>query len=78
MKRYIQNFDHLAVTKERTDLLAIIESAYEAIDTRKIISDNVKIKDETIIIMDQTFDLNNLETILYNGKIELNINNAPT
>jgi len=67
MKRYIQNFDHLAVTKERTDLLTIIESAYEAIDTRKIIGDNFKLKEETITIVDQVFDLKKFDRIFIFG-----------
>lgn len=67
MKRYIQNFDHLAVTKERTDLLTIIESAYEAIDTRKIIDDNLKIKEDSLIIADQVFDLKKFDRIFVFG-----------
>ena len=57
MKRYIQNFDELAVTKERTDILTIMESAYEAIDTDVIINTNIKLEKDTLTIKDQVFDL---------------------
>lgn len=67
MKRYIQNFDHLAVTKERTDLLTIIESGYEAIDTKKIINDNLKLKDNTLTIKEQVFNLGDFDRLFVFG-----------
>lgn len=67
MKRYIKNFDYLAVTKERTDLLTIMESGYESIDTIKIINDNIKIKDETLKIKGENFNLRDFDRLFVLG-----------
>lgn len=67
MKRYIQNFDELAVTKERTDILTIIESAYEAIDTTTIIDQNLKLVDNILTIKNHNFNLNDFERIYLLG-----------
>ncbi len=67
MKRYIQNFDHLAVNKERVDLLTIIESGYEAIDTKEIIKKNINIKDSILTIKNQSYDMNNFERLFVIG-----------
>lgn len=67
MKRYIQNFDELAVTKERTDILTIMESAYEAIDTDLIINSNVKLNNNTLTIGDHTFNLEDFDHLYLIG-----------
>jgi len=67
MKRYIKNFDELAVTKERADLLTIMESAYEAIDTDIIIDNNVKLHNEILTIGEHTFDLKKFNNIYLIG-----------
>ena len=38
MKNYIKNIEQLSITPERKDILSIIESAYQAIDTTEIIN----------------------------------------
>ena len=67
MKRYIKNFDELAVTKERTDMLSIIESAYKAIDTTEIINDNFKLREDVLTIKDKTFYLKDYKRIFVIG-----------
>ncbi len=67
MKRYIQNFDELAVTKERVDLLTIIESAYESIDTKNIIEQNLKVDNNILTIKDNHFNLNDFDHIYLIG-----------
>ncbi len=67
MKKYIKNFDQLAVTDERTHILNIIEAGYEAIDTNKIINDNLKFKDNILTIKNQVFNLDNYDHIYLIG-----------
>ena len=67
MKNYIQNFDKLAVTKERTDMLTIMEGAYEAIDTTEIINKNFVLHNEIITIAGKTFDLKSFDHVYLIG-----------
>lgn len=67
MKRYIKNFDELAVTPERKDLLTIMESAYEAIDTSVIIEKNVTLKENILTIKDTSFNLEDFDHIYVIG-----------
>ncbi len=67
MKRYIKNFDELAVTKERTDILTIIESAYEAIDTNVIINTNIKLNLNILTIKDHEFNLDEFQNLYIIG-----------
>ncbi len=67
MKKYIKNFDNLAVTKERTDLLTIIESGYEAIDTTEIIKNNFILKNNILTIKNEVYDLKKFDRIFIIG-----------
>jgi glycerate-2-kinase len=67
MKKYITNFDDLAITKERKDLLNIIEAGYKAIDTTEIINTSITLDNKILKIKDQTFDLNNFENVYLLG-----------
>lgn len=67
MKKYIRNFDDLAITDERKDLLNIIESAYEAIDTTNIINNNLKLEGNILKIENNRYDLNNYDHIYVIG-----------
>lgn len=67
MKRYIKNFDELAVTKERTDMLTIMESAYEAIDTKVIINQNLRLNGNILTIKDNNFNLDAFDHIYLIG-----------
>jgi glycerate-2-kinase len=67
MKRYIKNFDELAITKERTDILTIMESAYKAIDTNVIIETNVKLDGDTLTIQDHKFNLDDFDHLYLIG-----------
>ena len=66
MKKYIKNFDDLDTTKERKDLLDIIEAGYKAIDTTEIINNSIILDNKILKIKDQTFDLNNFENVYLN------------
>ncbi len=67
MKKYIKNFDDLATTKERKDLLTIIESAYEAIDTTSIINNNIKLDGQILAISGKIFNLKDYDHIYLIG-----------
>jgi glycerate-2-kinase len=63
----IKNFRKLAVSEERKNLLDIIESGLAAIDTKKAISNFVKIEKEKLLVQDHAFSLKNAEKILVVG-----------
>jgi len=53
--------------EERTDNLKIIEAGYEAIDTDKIIKDNLQLKDNILNIKDEVFNLDDFDHIYLIG-----------
>lgn len=67
MKRYIKNFDELAITKERADMLEIMNSAYGEIDTTKIIDKSITLEGSILTIRDTQFDLENFDNIYLFG-----------
>lgn len=67
MKKYIKNFEALAKTKDRNDLLEIIESAYQYIDTDYIIKKNVKLDNNILIIKDKIFNLEEFSNLYLIG-----------
>ena len=67
MKQYIKNFDELALSKERIDLLNIINSGYEAIDTSEIINKNFILENDILKIKDQVFNLKDFNHIYLIG-----------
>ena len=67
MSRFIKNYEALAKSKERIDALAIIEAAYEAIDTEAAIRQHVRVENEKLFIKGQSFELSSYENIYIVG-----------
>jgi len=63
MKNWIKNFDQIATTDLRKDLLAIAAAGLDAIDTETVITKNVKIENNILTVKDQTFDLGKFKSI---------------
>ena len=63
----IKNFQELATTENRKQILQIAEAGLEAIDTEKVIQKNIQIKGEQLIIKDEKFSLKNVKRILVVG-----------
>src|SRR3989338_5643476 len=60
---YIQNFEQLAVTKTRRDVLDIAEAGLAAIDTQRVIEQEINLTDEVLRIGDYSFDLSKFKSI---------------
>lgn len=70
MGKYISNSDHLATSLLRKDALAIVESAYDAIDTVDIVERNCHLNDSVLSIGLQgfhTYDLSQFEHVYIFG-----------
>lgn len=67
IERRIKNFEELAETKQKEDALEIVETAYNAIDTKNAIKEKIKIENDTLFINKQTFNLNHYEKIYLIG-----------
>ncbi len=63
----IKNFKKLAISEERKKLLKIVEAGLEAIDTKKAISNAVKIEKGKLLIYNHAFSLKNAERIMVVG-----------
>ena len=63
MVHKIKNFSELNKNKAREDILTIGEASLEAIDTEKIIKDSISIKNQTLFIKDESFDLTKFKNI---------------
>jgi len=63
----IKNFKKLAVSEGRKKLLKIVEAGLEAIDTKKAISNAVKIEKGKLLIYNHAFSLKNAEKIVVVG-----------
>ncbi len=59
----VKNYKQIAINKNREIVLDIIENGLEAINTRQIISKNIKLNDNILSIQGQAFDLNLFENI---------------
>ncbi|MCL5017170.1 MAG: DUF4147 domain-containing protein [Patescibacteria group bacterium] len=63
----IKNFKKLAVTEDRKKLLDIVEAGLEAIDTKKVILNSIKIENEKLLIQGHSFSLKTAERIFVVG-----------
>jgi len=63
----IKSFKKLAVSEERKKLLNIIEAGLEAIDTKKAITNALKIEKGKLLIYNHSFSLKNAEKIVVVG-----------
>lgn len=60
---WIKNYSQIATTKNRETVLEIISAGLDSINTKEIILNTVKLKDNILNIQGQDFDLNNYEKI---------------
>lgn len=63
----IQNSAAIATTKERQDLVAIMEAGLEAIDTKKAVTTHAKREGNRLTLAGKTFDLTKLGKIIVIG-----------
>src|SRR3972149_4750962 len=63
MSRWIKNFDELATSKERKIALQIAEAGFEAISTRDVIANSIKLKNNILSVKDHKFDLGKFKKI---------------
>lgn len=60
---YIQNYEQLASSQARRDILEITEAGLAAIDTKRVIEQNIKLSDQELRIKDRSFDLSRFKSI---------------
>jgi glycerate-2-kinase len=60
---WIKNKKDLALTPERKVALSLVEAAFEAIETKKVIRKNFKIKDNELVIKNKKFNLKKFKKI---------------
>lgn len=63
MNHWIKNWDKLATTPTRTNLLTIAEAGLNAIDTDQVIKSSIKLDGTTLTIKDRSFDLTKFKQI---------------
>lgn len=63
----IKNFEQLATTALRRDALAILEAGYEAVDTERVIREEVEMKDGDICIKGRNICLADHERVFFVG-----------
>ena len=63
MKKYIKNYDELATTENRKLTLEIAEAGLSAINTERVILDSVKLENNILSIMGESFDLSKFKKI---------------
>lgn len=64
---FIKNYDQLATTPERKVALDLVETAFAAIQPDSVMAQNFSLRDTTLTIGDQTFDLSHKERIFLLG-----------
>jgi len=62
-KKWIKNFDELAITENRKLALEIAEAGLRAIATEEVILNKIKLENNILSVMGQSFDLNNFKRI---------------
>ncbi|MBP9669176.1 MAG: DUF4147 domain-containing protein, partial [Candidatus Pacebacteria bacterium] len=67
MTRHIQNFQELARTDARRDALTCVEAAYDAIDTEKVILNNITLEGGTLTIQSSSWNLDAYEHVYIIG-----------
>ena len=60
---WIKNFDELATTENRKLVLELAECAYDSINTEKVIENNIKLENNTLTILGESFDLSKFKRI---------------
>lgn len=64
---FIKNFNSLSKTKLRKAALSILEKGLESVDTKKVISRNLKLKNDTLIVGNKIFKLSEFNNIYLVG-----------
>lgn len=55
--RWVKNFDNLATTENRKNILSILESGLNAINTRSVMKNKIKLEDDLLKIEGHVYDL---------------------
>ena len=63
----IKNTDELATTKLRKDALDILEAGYRAINTEKVVTSNIKVKDGHLFVKNRDINLSDYENVFFIG-----------
>lgn len=63
----IKNTKELATTPFRKDALDILEEGYRAINTEKVITSQIKVKDGHLVVKGRDIDLNSYERVFFIG-----------
>ncbi len=63
----IKNFDELATTPQRRNVLEIIEAGLAAIQPQNLLKKEISLEANTLKVKDKTFDLTNFERIFVIG-----------
>ncbi|MEI6581108.1 MAG: DUF4147 domain-containing protein [bacterium] len=62
-KKWIKNFDELAITENRKIALEIANAGYNSINTEGVVLDSVKLENNILTILDKSFDLSKFKNI---------------
>ncbi len=65
--RWVKNFDSLATSPARRDALSILEAGFDAIQTERVIRENVTVTDDSITVRGRTFDTRAFKNIYLVG-----------
>ncbi len=66
-KKWIQNFEELAINENRKAVLSIIEAGLDAIDTEKVIFNVIRLDNNILYIGQESFDLSKFQRIKVAG-----------
>lgn len=66
-KHIIQNYQELALNKQRKDALAILEAGYKAVDTGEAVRRSVKLEGSVLTIQSRRYDLDKFERVVLVG-----------
>lgn len=63
MRKFIQNFEELAINRNRELALDILETGLSSINTESVILNSIKLENNILSIQDETFDLSKFRKI---------------
>jgi len=63
----IKNFNELARTEERQKALKIIEAAYQSVNTSRVLTDKIKVKNSELSIENEKINLDDFKNIYFVG-----------
>jgi len=62
-KKWVKNFDELAISENRKLALEIVQAGFGAIDTKEVISNSIKLENNVLYVNNESFDLTLFERI---------------